>query len=265
MKKLLVVFMVVSMLAIAGGAFAEEGHTGHEENAPITIDKEAAKKAAEGATNKAQQAATEAEKTAVMGNDAVKTLFADFKAEDVITDMTNYLVKDATPKTLETIDEDEKAVLNALPGVTKFFAAYVAPVKLPNGKPFMIRMSIDTTNLSKATKIKNEFNVFPGGLKAGLAAGGWAIVSDKGVSLTPEAMKTAAEAFFVGVVDGSNTKKLKGAADDDVTLEPAIVVADDNGATPSKNRLSGDGAGCAMGTSAMALLVLGAFVTMRKK
>ena len=271
MKKLLLVLMVVAMLTVASGAFASSTNAhGNVEEVPANFSLETAKKVAAQAVKTVKtQAATEAETTAI--TTALASFLGDVDADDIITDFgtdSGITLEEADAHDISSLTSTFTSESNAL----AFLGAYVPKMSgVGRGKTLFIPLTIDFDNILSNSSYLGGFHLFPKGTGAAEAnSSQFRIVDVSGTAVTIVTIKrildkevTADTKVFLVVKTATDTANALGIADDDdtVDLTPELPVV----AEGTERNLGSSGGGCAMGTSALALAVLGAFMTMRKK
>ena len=300
--------MVVSMLVVAGSAFAADsgdkvGHddtTGHgsasgkETGTKLEFSTEQvaamnalANKAVE--TAKAEVANTTAAITTInaTGTDAAKLFGGKTPVAVPADNMQPAATYDELSGDLEGLTSD---MASNVSGASVFPGAYCPKLeKLADDTAYLIciTMDFDTINRSYFSKKADKFFNYPKfSTKKKKAEKGYAIVDGNGKELTPSSVKalgTAGQAnlkVYLAFVTAAAEELGLSVAADEVDLDPVLPVMgsatefkdESDPTTPEKTTPTdpngpggGSGAGCAMGTSAMALAVLGAFVAMRKK
>ncbi len=267
MKKLLLVVMVVSMLAVAGGAFASDSnaHSNVEKiqaNFSLETAKQVAAQAVDTVKNKA---ATTEETTAITtalgdfleGVDAAN-IITDFSAGGIALSAPN--ARDITSKTSALTTEDNTRA---------FFGAYVPKISgVGLNKVLFIPLTLDLENIRSNSDYVGGFRLFPKGTDGTEASSSqFRIVDAAGAAVTLERILanttdiTADTKVFLVVKTASSAADALGIADDTINLTPELPVV----ANGTERPLGSSGGGCAMGSSALALAVLGAFMAMRKK
>ena len=265
MKKLLLVLMVVAMLTVASGAFASSTNAhGNVEEVPANFSLETAKKVAAQAVKTVKtQAATEAETTAI--TTALASFLGDVDADDIITDFgtdSGITLEEADAHDISSLTSTFTSESNAL----AFLGAYVPKMSgVGRGKTLFIPLTIDFDNILSNSSYLGGFHLFPKGTGAAEAnSSQFRIVDAAGAAVTLERILanttdiTADTKVFLVVKTADNAL---GIAADTVDLAPVLPVV----ANGTERPLGSSGGGCAMGSSALALAVLGAFMAMRKK
>ena len=147
-----------------------------------------------------------------------------------------------------------------------FFGAYVPTISdVPVGKVLFIPLTLDLENIRGNSSYVGNFHLFPKGTDGAEAnSSQFRIVDAAGAAVTLERILanttdiTADTKVFLVVKTADNAL---GIAADTVDLAPVLPVV----ANGTERPLGSSGGGCAMGSSALALAVLGAFMAMRKK
>ena len=281
MKKLLLVLMVVSMLVVAGSAFAAD-EAGHMTKTKPTIDETAKKAASAAATAAVDYAKTElataaAKEAETKVKDLAKTSTTLSFLKNVDAENIGLIATDnvgGAQTSVYALTDAEQTAMNKAAGAsdsqTLVEGAFVPKLEnLEDGKAYIVPIKIDAAAMGDANEFDpDEFILFPLGASKGKADKGYAVVDGDGNEIKPSAVQKAGsswstKAYLVFVFKADSPLGILTTADALKGLEPLLPAL--GSTTTDNSALKNSGGGCAMGTSALAFVVLGAFVAMRKK